>query len=90
MVSLEIHAQDKDKSAVGWAAIAGGISEKRLKVRIVDPVQPSDLWQKEEITADIVVVSKLTSNGYAPSEIQITAVHPTGEDQLHQLHPVTE
>ncbi|UOA23630.1 hypothetical protein DSM110277_02059 [Sulfitobacter pontiacus] len=80
MVSLEIHAQDKDKSAVGWAAVADGISEKRLKVRIVDPVNPADLWQKEEITADIVVVSKLTSDGYTPSEIQITAVHSSDGD----------
>jgi len=90
MVSLEIHAQDKDKSAVGWAAIADGISDRRLKVRIVDPVQPSDLWQKEEITADIVVVSKLTSDGYTPCEIQITAVHPISEVQTDQSRPETE
>jgi hypothetical protein len=90
MISLELHAQDKDKTAVGWAAIADGISDKRLKVRIVDPVQTSDLWQKEEVTADIVVVSKLTSDGYVPSEIQITAVHSTSEVQSGQLPPLTE
>lgn len=81
LVRLEIHAQDKDKSATGWAAIADGISEKRLKVRIVEPVQPDELWQKGEVLADIVVVSKLASDGYAPVEIQITAIRSANEVQ---------
>ena len=80
-ILLEIHAQDRDKSATGWAAVAAEISEKRLKVRVVDPVQPSDLWQKEYVTADVMVVLKLTSDGYVPSEIQITHLHPTDEVQ---------
>lgn len=74
-VELELHAQDKDKRATGWAAIAKEVSEERLKLRFVDPVRPADLWQKETARADIVVVSKLTSEGYVPAEIQITAVH---------------
>lgn len=83
-ISLEIHAQDKDKSATGWAAVARSVSDRRLKVRIVDPVQPNDIWQKDEIIADVVIVSKLTSDGYTPTEIQITAVYSTGEDQSAQ------
>lgn len=71
-ILLELHAQDRDKSATGWAAVAKEVSEKRLKVRVVDPVQPADLWQKDSVIADVVVVSKLTSEGYTPSEIQIT------------------
>lgn len=89
-VSVEIHAQDRDKSTTGWAAIVNEVSEKRLKVRIVDPIQPNDLWQREEITADIVVVSKLTSDGYVPSEIQITAIYPTDEVHSDQSPQVTE
>lgn len=73
-VELELHAQDRDKSATGWAAVAPVISEKRLKVRVIDPVQPSDLWQKESVTADVVVVKKLTSDGYVPSELQVTSI----------------
>jgi len=75
-VTLELHAQDKDKNATGWAAVAEAITDKRLKARIMEPVQPSDIWQKERVVADIVVVSKLTSDGYVPSEIQITAIYP--------------
>ncbi len=83
-VDLEMHAQDKDKAATGWAAVASSISSARLKVRVTDPVQPSDLWGQDHVTGDIVVVSKLTSNGYQPFEIQITAIHSTGEALLDQ------
>lgn len=75
-INLDIHAQDKDKGATGWAAVAEGISEKRLKLRVVDPVQPTDLWQRDRVRADVVIVSKITSDGYTPSEIQVTAVYP--------------
>lgn len=76
-VHLDLHAQDRDKSATGWAAVAATVSTTRLKVRVMDPVKPSDLWQRETVTADIVVVEKLTANGYQPTEMQITAIHPT-------------
>lgn len=41
---------------------------------VIHQGRPSDLWQKERVTADIVLASKLTSDGYVPSEIQITAI----------------
>lgn len=83
-VDLELHAQDRDRASTGWAAVARSISGDRLKVRVVEPVQPSDLWGKNEVTADIVLVSKLTSSGYVPSEIQITELHPRVEGSSRQ------
>jgi hypothetical protein len=77
-VDLELHAQDRDKSATGWAAVAPSISTARLKVRVMEPVKPSDLWQRERLKADVVVVEKLTANGYQPTEIQITAINLGG------------
>lgn len=77
-VELDLHAQDRDKAATGWAAVAPSISPERLKVRVLDPVKPSDLWQRDRIKADVVVVEKLTANGYQPTEIQITALSPDG------------
>lgn len=78
-IALELHAQDRDRAATGWAAIARDISDKRLKVRVMEPVQPAELWGVDEIVADVVVISKLTSDGYVPSEIQVTHVWPRGE-----------
>ena len=71
-VPLVLHAQDRDRSATGWAAVAPSVSESRLKLRVMDPIKPSALWGYDKIVADVVVVSKLTANGYTPSEIQIT------------------
>ncbi len=75
-IDLYLHAQDRDKSATGWAAVASAISPERIKVRVLDPVKPSDLWQHDHVKADVVVVEKLTANGYRPVEIQITAISP--------------
>ena len=66
-VTLEIHAQDKDKINVGWAAIPKGLSESRLKMKLVDPVTSADLWTKNTVKGDITIVSKLTGDGYVPS-----------------------
>jgi hypothetical protein len=74
-VELELHAMDRDKSATGWAAVAKDFSGKRLKLRVMEPVQPSDLWGKSTVLADVVIVSKLTSDGYTPWEIQVTGVN---------------
>ncbi len=72
---LEIHAQDKDKINTGWAAIPVGISDKRLRMKLVEPVTAHDLWTKDAVKADVIVVSKLTADGYVPSELQIMKVH---------------
>ncbi|MFL9503615.1 hypothetical protein ACJMQP_26500 [Rhodopseudomonas palustris] len=73
-VDLELHAQDRDKTATGWAAVAPSVSPDRLKVRVMDPVTPGNLWQREKVRADIMVVEKITANGYKPTEIQIVAI----------------
>lgn len=72
--TLEIHAQDKDKINTGWAAVPHGITDRRLRMKLVDPVTASDLWNRDHVTADIILVSKLTADGYVPSEIQITKI----------------
>lgn len=89
-VPLELHAQDRDKSATGWAAVAPSISESRLKARVMKPVKPSVLWGHDKIVADVVVVSKLTSNGYTPHEIQITDIVSLDEDDSGQSLPESE
>jgi hypothetical protein len=74
-VELHIHAQDIDKSAVGWAAVPVAITEKRLKLRLVEPVHPEEVWGKSVVHGDIVLISELTAEGYKPREIQLTSVN---------------
>lgn len=72
---LEIHAQDKDKTNTGWAAVPKGITDRRLRMKLVEPITADDLWTKDSVKADIVVVSKLTGDGYVASEIHLTKIH---------------
>ncbi len=74
-VMLEIHAQDRDKAASGWAAVPLTITDRRLKMKLVEPVTANELWNEDAITADIVLISKLTAHGYVPSEIHLTKVY---------------
>lgn len=73
-VPVQIHAMDKDKGSTGWAAVVPEVSEKRFKMKVLPPLSPADLFGKSEIVGSIVVVSKLTANGFVPSEIHLTAI----------------
>ncbi len=77
--TIELHAKDKDKAATGWAATVPGVVDVRTKLRVMPPIEPSDLWGKDALSADIVVVSKLTANGYVPAEVQIVRIVSSGE-----------
>lgn len=73
-VALEIHAMDKDRSATGWAAVVASVSDKRLKMRVMEPLSAGDLFGREKIVGDVVIVSKLTSDGFTPHEVQLTDI----------------
>jgi hypothetical protein len=73
-VDLELHAQDKDKEASGWAAIPWGVSDKRLKMKLVDGVAPNELWRRDHIRGDIVVLYKRVGTELVPTEIHLTRV----------------
>jgi hypothetical protein len=45
-LTLHLHAQDMDKSSTGWAAVPDGITDRRVKLKLIAPVEPSQLWGK--------------------------------------------
>jgi hypothetical protein len=69
-----LHMQDRDRKSLGWAAVVPDVSQDRLKLKLMDDVRPSDLWNKDEVTGDIVVVHSLTSAGFVPSEIHLSRI----------------
>jgi hypothetical protein len=73
-VEIILHAQDRDKNATGWAAVVSDVSEKRLRLKLIDPIRPRDLWGKDRVTGDVVVVSKLSGDGFSPSEVHLMRV----------------
>ena len=73
-VTINLHAMDRDKANTGWAAVIPEVSEKRLKLRLTREVDTSKLWARDTVTGDVVVVEKLTANGFSPHEYQLTRV----------------
>lgn len=73
-VELELHAQDRDREASGWAAVPKGISDKRLKMRLVDGVSPNELWGRDQIYGNVIVKYKRVGTDMVPTEIHLTRV----------------
>lgn len=74
-VELEIHAQDRDKQSTGWAAVIRGVTEARLRMKLIAPLEPHDIWNKDVVRGDVTLISRMTAEGFAPSEIHLTAIN---------------
>lgn len=74
-VRLTLYAQDREKDSTGWAAIAEGISERRIKMKLVDGVTPGDLWNRDHIVGDVVVQYRREGLDFVASELHLTKVH---------------
>jgi hypothetical protein len=72
--ALELHAQDKDREAFGWAAIPKGISDRRLRMKLVDGVLPDQLWGRDYVVGDIVVKYKRVGADMVPTEIDLIRI----------------
>ncbi len=62
-VTIELHAQDLDRTKQGWAGICAQIYPKRLKMEISPPIKPDDLFNRSKVTGDIMVIYKRGSDG---------------------------
>jgi hypothetical protein len=74
-VELELHAQDRDREASGWAAIPKGITDKRVRMKLMDGVAPYELWGRNSIRGDIVVTYRRVGTDMVPTEIHLTRIH---------------
>lgn len=70
-VKLELHAQDKDHAGRGWAAIVQGVTEKRVRLKLMEDIDPSALWHKDRIRGDVTVKYERVGDKLNPIEIQL-------------------
>ncbi len=76
--SIEIHAQDLDRSKVGWAGIVRAVSSKRLRMELYPTIQPDKIYTKSHILGDIIVEFKIDADGEeVPSMFHL--IHVYGE-----------
>lgn len=75
-VDIELHAQDKDRTKQGWAGVVPMVSKARLKMELYPPISPADIYTKEHIRGDIILVRKRKPNGdMEPSSFHLVRIH---------------
>lgn len=73
-VLLELHAQDRDHSGKGWAAIPKGVSDDRLRLKLMEGVSTVDLWGHDTVRGDITVVYEKVGLDMIPKEIHLHSI----------------
>lgn len=73
-VALELHAQDKDNSGKGWAAVPRGITDQRLRLKLMPEVSPSEVWGHNLVHGDIHIVYEKVGLDLVPKVIQLDKV----------------
>jgi hypothetical protein len=51
-----------------------GITERRLKMKLVDGVTPNELWGHDAVKGDIIVLYKRVGTDVVPTEIHLTKI----------------
>ena len=62
-VEVVIHATDIDHHSSGWAGHITGVWEKRLRMKLFPSIAPYELFGKETIKADVIVMAKRQWDG---------------------------
>ncbi|MCO5793617.1 MAG: hypothetical protein HEQ21_12415 [Blastomonas sp.] len=77
-VPIELHAQDRDHAGRGWAAVIGGVSDLRLRMKLMDDVSSIDLWNQNHVRGDVTVVYEKVGSDLIPKEVHLHRVTGTG------------
>jgi len=73
-VEIELHAQDRDHTGRGWAAIVNAVSGQRLKMKLMDEVSANELWRKDKIVGDVTVLFDRIGSDLVPREVHLHRV----------------
>lgn len=66
-VDVYLIAQDKQHKRQGWAGVLPSVGEARLKMAIMPPISPQDVFLKSSVKADITMVYRSQDDGsYKP------------------------
>ena len=69
---IVIHAMDRDRGKIGWAAHIPSLFEDRVPMKLDKTIRPKSLFTKRQITGDVLIVYKLDEEeNRIPSEIHL-------------------
>jgi hypothetical protein len=73
---IVIHAMDRDRGKVGWAAHIPALFADRVPMKLDKTIDPQSLFTKKQITGDVLIVYKVDEAGNrVPSEIHLLRIH---------------
>ncbi|MFN4112369.1 MAG: hypothetical protein ACK4GD_00340 [Sphingomonadaceae bacterium] len=78
-VLIELHAQDRDHSGRGWAAVVEGVSDQRLRMKLMTEVSASDLWNRDRVRGDVTVLYERVGTELIPREVHLHRVSGEGK-----------
>lgn len=73
-VEIELHAKDRDRDKQGWAGVIPSISKKRLRMLLNPPIEPEDVWGREVIWGDVMLVREQKGDVFEPVEFHLTRI----------------
>jgi hypothetical protein len=72
-----LHAMDKDRQRFGWAGHCPDLFDDRVPMHLEKHIKPSDIFGRDEITGDILLISEENDNGeLEPKEFLLLQVEP--------------
>ena len=71
---VELHAQDRDHTGRGWAAVIGGVSEQRLRMKLMDGVAADDIWGTDKVRGDVSIIYEKVGTELVPKEVHLHRV----------------
>lgn len=74
-ITLLISASDRDNADKGWAGVAAGVFDNRIKIQL-DGIDPKRLHGRTKVKADVTITSRYQKGKkqYVPMLIVVTAV----------------
>ena len=74
-VRLELHAQDRDHSGRGWAAVIKGITDNRLRLKLMENVSAEEIWGHDVVNGDVTVIYERMGTENVPREVHLNRVN---------------
>lgn len=68
---VELRAEDKDHTGRGWAGVVPMVSDRRLRMKLMEDVAAGDLWGRDVVTGDVTVIYDRIGTGMVPKEFHL-------------------
>lgn len=73
-ILIQFHAQDLDRPKSGWAAVLPTLSKDRVRMKILPPLKPEEIYNKRSIYGDILIIYNIKNDNKIMTECHLIRV----------------